>query len=71
MTGFVKVAREHGPNVELVGIESPLGSKKGSGSGWITKQAFDRFVNKMIAEIKAQGPFDGGVSGAARCDGRS
>jgi microcystin degradation protein MlrC len=58
MTGFVKVAREHA-NVELVGIESPLGSKKGSGSGWITKQAFDRFVNKMIAEIKAQGPFDG------------
>ena len=38
--GFVTVAREYG-NVELVGIESPLGSKKGSGSGWITKDAFD------------------------------
>ncbi|MEC9356437.1 MAG: M81 family metallopeptidase, partial [Pseudomonadota bacterium] len=42
MSGFVKVAREHA-NVDLVGIESPLGSKKGSGSGWITKEAFDYF----------------------------
>jgi len=56
--GFVKVAREHA-NVELVGIESPLGSKKGSGSGWITKQAFDHFADKMMADLKAQGPFDG------------
>jgi microcystin degradation protein MlrC len=56
--GFVQVAREHA-NVELVGIESPLGSKKGSGSGWITKEAYERFVSKMIQEIKAQGPFDG------------
>ncbi len=56
--GFVKVAREHA-NVELVGIESPLGSKKGSGSGWITKQAFDHFSQKMMADLKAQGPFDG------------
>ena len=56
--GFVKVAREHA-NVELVGIESPLGSKKGTGSGWITKEAFDYFVDNMIKDIKAQGPFDG------------
>ncbi len=54
----MKVAREHA-NVELVGIESPLGSKKGSGSGWITKQAFDHFSQKMMADLKAQGPFDG------------
>ena len=58
MSGFVQVAREHA-NVELVGIESPLGSKKGSGSGWITKQAFEHFVDRMIADLKAQGPFDG------------
>lgn len=58
MGGFVKVAREHA-NVELVGIESPLGSKKGSGSGWITKEAFDHFTERMIADLKAQGPFDG------------
>ncbi len=56
--GFVKAAREYA-NIQLIGIESPLGSKKGSGSGWITKQAFERFVTKMIAELKAQGPFDG------------
>jgi microcystin degradation protein MlrC len=56
--GFVKVAREHA-NVELVGIQSPLGSKKGSGSGWITKQAFDHFTDEMMADLKAQGPFDG------------
>src|ERR1700761_2764898 len=56
--GFVTVAREY-PNVELVGIESPLGSKKGSGSGWITKEAFDHFLNGMIADLKAQGHFDG------------
>jgi microcystin degradation protein MlrC len=58
MGGFVKVAREHA-NVELVGIESPLGSKRGSGSGWITKDAYEHFVTKMIADLKAQGPFDG------------
>lgn len=56
--GFVKVAREHA-NVELVGLESPLMPKTGSASGWITKEAFDRFLNKMIEDLKAQGPFDG------------
>jgi microcystin degradation protein MlrC len=56
--GFVTVAREYG-NVELVGIESPLGSKKGSGSGWIQKAAFDHFVNKMMDDLKQQGRFDG------------
>ncbi|HWM65872.1 MAG TPA: M81 family metallopeptidase [Steroidobacteraceae bacterium] len=56
--GFVTVAREF-PNVELVGIESPLGSKKGSGSGWIQKAAFDHFLNKMIEDMKSQGHFDG------------
>jgi microcystin degradation protein MlrC len=58
MGGFVKVAREHA-NVELVGIESPLGSRRGSGSGWITKETYEHFVTKMIEELKEQGPFDG------------
>jgi len=57
-SGFVKVAREHA-NVELVGIESPLGSKKGSGSGWITKEAYQHFTDRMVEALKAQGPFDG------------
>lgn len=72
--GFVKMAREF-ESVELVGIESPLWPKTGTGSGWVTEEAFETFVAKMIAEIKAQGPFDGaylavhgamGVRGVAR-----
>src|SRR5689334_4876719 len=58
MGGFVKVAREF-DGVELVGIESPLWPKTGTGSGWITKEAWNTFVGKMIAELKAQGPFEG------------
>ena len=58
MGGFVQVAREHA-NVELIGIESPLFPKTGSGSGWIDKSTYDHFVDKMISELKAQGPFDG------------
>jgi len=58
MGGFVTVAREH-DNVELVGIESPLGSKSGSGSGWLTNETYEHFVGKMIADLKSQGKFDG------------
>ncbi|MDB5369799.1 MAG: hypothetical protein JWP20_1357 [Roseomonas sp.] len=56
--GFVKVAREF-PDVELVGIESPLDSKRGTGSGWITNEAFETFVGRMVEELREQGPFDG------------
>ncbi len=58
MGGFVKVAREYS-DVELVGIESPLWPKTGIGSGWVTEEAYETFVGKMIAELKAEGPFDG------------
>src|SRR5690242_16043964 len=58
MGGFVKVAREH-EGVELVGIESPLWPRTGTGSGWITTEAYETFLGKMIAELKTQGPFDG------------
>ena len=58
MGGFVTVAREF-DNVELVGIESPLGSKSGSGSGWLTPETYEHFVSKMIADLKSQGKFDG------------
>ncbi len=54
----MKVAREHA-NVEVVGIESPLFPKTGTASGWIDKTTYDYFVNKMIAELKTQGPWDG------------
>jgi microcystin degradation protein MlrC len=58
MGGFVKMAREF-DGVELVGIESPLWPKTYMGSGWVTQDAYETFVGKMIAEIKAEKPFDG------------
>ena len=58
MGGFVKVAREH-DGVELVGIESPLWPKTGTGSGWITEDAYEPFLGRMIAELKAGGKWDG------------
>ena len=58
MGGFVKVAREH-DGVELVGIESPLWPKTGTGSGWITTEAYETFVGRMVAELKAGGKWDG------------
>jgi microcystin degradation protein MlrC len=58
MGGFVKTAREFS-EVELVGIESPLWPKTGIGSGWVTAEAYETFVGKMITGLKKQGPFDG------------
>jgi microcystin degradation protein MlrC len=58
MGGFVKVAREY-DGVELFGIDSPLWPKTGTGSGWITTNAYETFLGRMIAEIKANAPFDG------------
>jgi microcystin degradation protein MlrC len=74
MGGFVQVAREYA-DVELVGIESPLWPKTGTGSGWITTEAFETFVGGFERELQARGPFDGvylalhgamGVRGVAR-----
>jgi microcystin degradation protein MlrC len=58
MGGFVKVAREF-DEVELVGIESPLWPKTGTGSGWVTQEAYETFVGRMIAGLRASGPFNG------------
>lgn len=58
MGGFVKVAREHA-GVELVGIESPLWPKTGTGSGWITAEAYEHFLGRMVAELAAGGKWDG------------
>lgn len=74
MGGFARVAREYA-DVELVGIESPLWPKTGTGSGWITREAFESFVGGFERALQAQGPFDGvylalhgamGVRGVAR-----
>ena len=56
--GFVKMAREF-EGVELVGIESPLWPKTYTGSGWVTTDAFETLVGRMIAGLRAEGPFDG------------
>jgi microcystin degradation protein MlrC len=58
MGGFVKMAREYDA-VELVGVESPLWPKTGTGSGWVTGEAYETFVRRMISELESQGPFDG------------
>ena len=58
MGGFVKMAREF-DGVELIGIESPLWPKTTTGSGWVTHEAYEHFVGRMIAGIRAEGPFDG------------
>lgn len=58
MGGFVKVAREY-DGVELVGIESPLWPRTGTGSGWITTEAYEHFLGRQVAELEAGGPWDG------------
>ncbi len=58
MGGFVQVAREY-DGVELIGIESPLWPKTGTGSGWITTEAFETFLGRMIDALRTEGPFDG------------
>src|ERR1700744_6772672 len=49
MGGFVQVAREH-DGIELVGIESPLWPKTGTGSGWITQETYQTYCRRMIAQ---------------------
>jgi microcystin degradation protein MlrC len=58
MGGFVKMAREF-DGVELVGIESPWWPRTSIGSGWVTHEAYETFVGRMIAELEASGPFEG------------
>jgi len=58
MGGFVKVSREHA-GVELVGIESPLWPRTGTGSGWITREAYEHFLGRMIAELERGGRWHG------------
>src|SRR5215471_14288981 len=74
MGGFVKVAREH-LGVELVGIESPLWARTGTGSGWIKTEAYEQLLGRMIAELENGGRWNGvylalhgamGVRGVAR-----
>ncbi|HYZ61028.1 MAG TPA: M81 family metallopeptidase [Acetobacteraceae bacterium] len=56
--GFVQVAREHA-GVELVGITSPLMPRTGTGSSWITAEAFETFLGRMLDELRAAPGWDG------------
>jgi microcystin degradation protein MlrC len=58
IAGFVKAAREY-PGVQLVGILSPRDAKGGSSGSWITQEAFDKYTNGFVEDLRAQGPFDG------------
>lgn len=58
MGGFVKLAREY-DGVELTGIESPLFPRTGTGSGWITSDAYETFLGRMLDELRSGGKFDG------------
>jgi len=58
MAGFVQVAREFS-DVELLGISSPMFPKTGTGSAWITADAYEWFAETMLSELLAAGPIDG------------
>ena len=68
MGGFVKMAREF-DGVELVGIELPLWPKTYMGSGWVTQEAYETFVGRMIEEIKLARAVRRHLSLPARRDG--
>ena len=74
MGGFVQVAREF-TEVELVPIDSPLWPRTGTGSGWITGEAYETFTGRMVAQLRSLPPVQGvylalhgamGVRGVAR-----
>jgi microcystin degradation protein MlrC len=58
IAGFVAAAAEY-DGVELVGILSPRDSKGGSSGSWITREAFEKYANGIVDDIRQQGPFDG------------
>ncbi|MFO8234090.1 MAG: M81 family metallopeptidase [Bacteroidales bacterium] len=55
--GFVDRVEEYG-GADFVGLTSPRGAKGGSSGSWISQEAFDKYTNAMIEDIKAQGPLD-------------
>src|SRR4030095_15921581 len=44
---------------ELVGIESPLWPRTGTGSGWIAREAYEHFLGRMLAELEDGGRWHG------------
>jgi hypothetical protein len=64
--GFVKMAREFG-DIELVGLTSPYEAFGGSSRAWTTKEAFDHFVDLMLADLRARCP---SMACTSRCTAR-
>lgn len=58
MRGFVSAAKEY-REVDLIGLDSPAGVFGGSSASWITEQAFDHFLNRMLEVLKESMPVDG------------
>ncbi len=56
--GFVARAREYG-NVELIGLESPDEVFGGSSASWNTEEAFDHFMDLILADLRRNLPVDG------------
>lgn len=55
--GFKRMCDEYG-RIELVGILSPRGSRGGSSGSWITKEAFDKYSNLIVDDLKQAGRLD-------------
>lgn len=55
--GFTKRARELG-DMDLVPLTSPISVFGGSSRSWHTKETFDHFLDRMIAELKNATPVD-------------
>ena len=56
--GFTRAMQEYG-DVELIGLESPVGVYGGSSAAWTTEAAFDHFLGIMLADLEAALPVDG------------
>ena len=56
--GFVDMAREFG-DLELIGLTSPYEAFGGSSRAWTTREAFDHFVDGMLADLRTAMPVDG------------
>ncbi len=55
--GFTDRTSEYG-GVELTGLTSPRWAKGGSSGSWITQEAFNKYTQAMVEDIKQKGPFD-------------
>lgn len=69
--GFVDRCSEYG-GVELIGLLSPRDAKGGSSGSWVTKEAFDKYTNGMVEDLKKIGKVDGvylALHGAMAVDG--